>query len=153
MSLLSSPTILWGSLTWTAFTEDILMCPYTNYVSCSSFFITWALMFQSSPICLNALWNLGFFSSFLGGLTFLLSLNELIQLSLVFFRHSSRGEWHSSLLRETHPCQISLCWQSFCASPILCPGIQSTWLNGYYRCSRITNMSASGGSDHIVFEF
>ena len=30
---LFSRTILWGSLTWTAFTEDLLfMCPYTRYV-------------------------------------------------------------------------------------------------------------------------
>ena len=50
MGFLSSPTILWDSLTWTAFTEDLLMCPYTKYVNCSSCFITWTLMFQSSPI-------------------------------------------------------------------------------------------------------
>ena len=32
IGFLSSLTILWGSLTWTAFTEDLLMCPYTRYV-------------------------------------------------------------------------------------------------------------------------
>ena len=29
---LSSLVILWGSLTWTGFTEDLLMCSYTRYV-------------------------------------------------------------------------------------------------------------------------
>ena len=79
MCLLSSLTILWGSLKWPAFTEDPLMCPYTKYVNCSSCFITRVLTFQSSPICLNALWNLGFLSScFLCGLTFPLPLKELV---------------------------------------------------------------------------
>ena len=32
INLFSSLTILWGSLTWAAFTEDLLMCPYTRYV-------------------------------------------------------------------------------------------------------------------------
>ena len=32
ISLFSSLTILWGNLTWTAFTEDLLMCSYTRYV-------------------------------------------------------------------------------------------------------------------------
>ena len=32
INFFSSLTILWGSLTWTAFTEDLLMCPYTRYV-------------------------------------------------------------------------------------------------------------------------
>ena len=47
------------------------------------------------------------------------------------WRHSSRGEWHSILLLESQPGQIILCWQSVCASPILCRGTQSTWLNGH----------------------
>ena len=32
IGFLSSFTILWSSLTWTAFTEDLLMCPCTRYV-------------------------------------------------------------------------------------------------------------------------
>ena len=32
ISFFPSLTILLGSLTWTAFTEDLLMCPYTRYV-------------------------------------------------------------------------------------------------------------------------
>ena len=32
IGFLSSLTILWGSLTWTAFAEDLLMCLYTRYV-------------------------------------------------------------------------------------------------------------------------
>ena len=32
ISLLTSLTILWGNLSWTAFTEDLLLCSYTRYV-------------------------------------------------------------------------------------------------------------------------
>ena len=32
INFFSSLTILWGSLTLTAFTEDLLVCPYTRYV-------------------------------------------------------------------------------------------------------------------------
>ena len=32
ISFFSSLTILWGNLTWTAITEDLLMCSYTRYV-------------------------------------------------------------------------------------------------------------------------
>ena len=32
ISVFSFLTILWGNLTWTAFTEDLLMCSYTRYV-------------------------------------------------------------------------------------------------------------------------
>ena len=115
MYLLSSLTLLWGSLKWPAFTEDLLMCPYTKYVNCSSCFITRVLTFQSSPICLKALWNLEFLSScFLCGLTFPLP-------------------------------------ESLCAFLILCPGIQSTWLNGHGAVELFTNMPAPGGSENSVF--
>ena len=70
---------------------------------------------------------------------------------VIIWKYSSRGEWHSSLLSETQPGEIILCWESLCASLILCPGIQSTWLNGHGEVELFTNVSASGGSEHSVF--
>ena len=57
MSFLSSPTILWGSLTWTSFTEALLMCPYTRYVNCSSNTAHHTRLVTYLP---EYLWNLGF---------------------------------------------------------------------------------------------
>ena len=69
------------------------------------------------------------------------------------WRHSSRGKWHSSLLRETHLCQIIVCLRSLYASPILCPGAQSTWLSGHDAVHVESQICLHlGGSDHIVFK-
>ena len=61
---------------------------------------------------------------------------------VIIWKHSSRGEWHSSLLSETQPGEIILCWESLCAFLILCPGIQSTWLNEHGAVELFKNMPA-----------
>ena len=84
ISFFSSLTILWGSLTWTALTEDLLMCSYTRYVWRRHQF---AWMFCRA-------WY-SFPAFYVAPLVPCLWMNWVNPLH---WRHISRGEWHSMLI-------------------------------------------------------
>ena len=75
-SFSSSTTILRRSLTRRPSIEDSRFCPYIRPVNSSNCFSTSDLRFHSSPSCLNALWNLGCFSSFFRGPPFPLPFED-----------------------------------------------------------------------------
>ena len=136
INFFSSLTILWGSLTWTAFIEDLLMCPYTRYV-CKLLQLFHHMRIDISR-CHPFAWMFCrtwySFPAFYVAPPF--SCLWITWFNPLHWGHISRGEWNS-LFWDTQPRQVMVCWQSVCASPILC---QAVILIEWAWCSRITNM-------------